>query len=246
MFGSSRIGLLLYLTHVAASVLVGLLFRLIAPGTRTSRSSRPAAVSIQTVRFAPAFIHSIKTAAQSIVNICAFVVFFSVVIRLLFLCGAMDALAHTLTPLGLNLDSARKLITGLLELSSGVTSLSPADPITGQASLAAFLLGWAGLSVHCQVLSFMADSDLRITPYLLGKLLHGGLSALLMWLLTRLFPLSRPVSSYLTQQVDAMAQLDFSRALSICSTAAWTLWLFFLAVTVCMMTRCKKRSGNVR
>jgi hypothetical protein len=195
------------------------------------------------VRFARAFTDSVRGAAAGIVNICAFVVLFSVVIRLLVLCGAMDGAAALLTPLGVRPQTARCLLTGLVELSSGVAGLSaPAQDIT----LAAFLLGWAGLSVHCQVLAFLSDSDLRIRTYLAGKLLHGLLSAALTLLLTRLFPLPCPVSGYLSQQVEALAQLDFARTLSICSVAAWSLWLFFLAVTVHMMARCKKRGGNPR
>lgn len=34
-----------------------------------------------------------------------------------------------------------------------------------------------GLSVHCQILSLTADTDLSTTPMFIGKLLHGLLSA---------------------------------------------------------------------
>ena len=55
--------------------------------------------------------------------------------------------------------------------------------MAGRMSMAAFMLGWAGLSVHCQVLAFLGDSGLSMGTYLTGKLLHGGLSALLLRLL---------------------------------------------------------------
>ena len=60
--------------------------------------------------------------------------------------------------------------------------------LSGRLSMAAFMLGWAGLSVHCQVLAFLGDSGLSMGTYLWGKLLHGLLSAALLGLLTRLFP----------------------------------------------------------
>ena len=69
-----------------------------------------------------------------------------------------------------------------MELSSGVTSLTGGG-VAGRLSMAAFMLGWAGLSVHCQVLAFLGDSGLSMGTYLTGKLLHGGLSALLLRLL---------------------------------------------------------------
>ena len=41
------------------------------------------------------------------------------------------------------------------------------------------MLGWAGLSVHCQTLSFLGGSELSARTYLAGKVLHGVFSALL-------------------------------------------------------------------
>ena len=45
--------------------------------------------------------------------------------------------------------------------------------------MAAFMLGWAGISVHCQTLSFLCDSGLSAKTYIIGKLIHGILSAAL-------------------------------------------------------------------
>ena len=71
--------------------------------------------------------------------------------------------------------------------------------------MAAFMLGWAGLSVHCQVLAFLGDSGLSMRTYLVGKLLHGGLSAALLGLLVPLLPLEAPVSAYLAEQTETLA-----------------------------------------
>ena len=109
--------------------------------------------------------------------------------------------------------------------------------MTGRLSMAAFMLGWAGLSVHCQVLAFLGDSGLSLRTYLTGKLLHGGLSALFTALLVRRFPLEAPVSSYLAEQVEGIASLDFQRALTISTAAAWGVWLLFVALAVYMVKK---------
>jgi len=183
-------------------------------------------------------------------NICAFVLFFSVVIRLLFLCGIMDAaaglLSAVLSPLGFNLVLARQLLTGLLEISSGVTSLSRSGGLSGQISMAAFMLGWAGLSVHCQVLSFLGDSGLSPGTYLAGKALHGALSALFTILLSRIFPFPQTVSSYLTEQAETLATLDAGSILPFFAASAGILWLLFLTASALAVKRAKKRSGNRR
>ena len=78
----------------------------------------------------------------------------------------------------------------------------------------------------------------------------GGLSALLVGALTRLIPLDSPVSLYLAQQAETIAQLDFHRALTISAVAAWAVWLAFLALAVSMARagrgREKKTSGKNR
>ena len=228
IFASSRAGLLLYLAHIAASLCVGLLFRFYRPG-EGPRPGRHAAPQFQAASFPVAFTHSITGALSSTLNICAFVLFFTVLIRMLFLSGVMGALAGG--------------AAALLELSSGVSSLTGAGTVTGRLSMAAFMLGWAGLSVHCQVLAFLGDSGLSLRTYLTGKLLHGGLSALFTALLVRRFPLEAPVSSYLAEQVEGIASLDFQRALTISTAAAWGVWLLFVALAVYMV---KKSSGKPR
>ena len=61
--------------------------------------------------------------------------------------------------------------------------------------------------------------------------------------LSSLIPLSSPASFYLTEQAEAIAQLDFHRALTISAAAAWGVWLMFLALTVYAV---QKNSGKER
>ena len=244
VFGSGRLGLLLCLTHLLASLAVGVLFRFYRPGDRPRAKGR--APHFQTASFPAAFTRSVTGALQSTLHICAFILFLTVLLRVLARAGILDLLSRLLcallSPLGLTRSWAERLLTGLLEVSSGVTSLTGGS-LSGRLSMAAFMLGWAGVSVHCQVLAFLGDSGLSMRTYVAGKLLHGGLSALLTAALVRLLPLELPVSLYLAQQTETIAQLDFQRALTISAAAAWGMWLFFLALAVYMV---KKSSGKNR
>ena len=165
IFHSGPVGLLLYLTHVAASLAVGLLFRFYKPHDGPASPRGSSSVQFQTGNAGAAFTRSVTGALSGILNICAFVICFTVILRLLTLCGALDLAAEVLAflfrPLGLDRIWARRLLTGVVELSSGVTALS-GGAISGRLSMAAFMLGWAGLSVHCQVLAFLGDSGLSI------------------------------------------------------------------------------------
>ena len=110
--------------------------------------------------------------------------------------------------------------------------------------MASFMLGWAGLSVHCQVLSFLADSDLSSFSYLLGKALHGLLSALFTAGLMRLFPLPQPASSYLAAQAETLTLLEINRSFALATASAWLLWLGFSIVSILVIRTSKKRSGK--
>ena len=118
---------------------------------------------------------------------------------------------------------------GALELSSGVYSLTGGS-LTGRLSMAAFMLGWAGVSVHLQVLAFLGDSGLSMRTYLTGKLLHGGLSALLMGALAPRLAPALSVSACLAQQTEAIAGQEALRALALSAAAAWccgcAFWLW--------------------
>ncbi len=243
VFGSGKAGLLLYLAHILASLVVGIIFRFYRPSHRP-RTFRGGGPQFQSASFPAAFTHSITGAMTSGLNICAFVLFFTVFLRLLSYGGILGTLARLtsalLSPLGMDELWARRLLTGLLEVSSGVTSLTD-GAMTGRLSMAAFMLGWAGVSVHCQVLAFLGDSGLSMGTYVVGKLLHGLLSSLIAAALCTLFPLSGPVSYFLAEQTEAIANLDFHQALTISAAAAWGLWLLFLAMALYVV---KKSSGK--
>lgn len=238
VFASSRVGLMLYLTHMAASCLVGILFRFYGD----PQVGRGSAATFQAKRFTAAFTQAVTGAAGSTLNICAFVLFFTVILRLLSLSGIIPllaaGLAKVLSPLGFTQSWGEKFLTGLLEVSSGVGGLSGDGALASRASMAAFILGWAGLSVHCQVLSFLGDSGLSPGTYFVGKFLQGGISAALIWVVTRFVPLSEPVSVILSDQVDTLAGLDFSTALTASVTAAWwVLLIFFFFGLLCSKKR---------
>ena len=207
--------------------------------------------SFETARFSTALTSAIKGSFSSTLNICAFVVFFLVVIRLLFLSGILSGLAIILgavfSPLGLNAEWARRLLTGIIEISSGVWTLNGVvGNQAGSLSMAAFMLGWAGLSVHCQVLSFIDGSGLSLRTYIGGKLLHGILSAIFIWGISRVLSFSAPVTSYLADEADGLAKLSFGSALTISILVAWAVWAVFILISAIVLQKnCRKKGHSV-
>lgn len=161
LFGCLRAGVALYLIHAAAAVLVSLLLRPAAPFL----SARTGSTTPQP--FAHALVHAIAGAGETMVQICSFVTFFYTILRLF----------ADLT------DIFHPLILGFVELTQGVTVL-PSTP--AGFVMAAVLLGWGGLSVHCQAAAVLAGTGLSLQKHLLGKTLQALLSALLAALATLL------------------------------------------------------------
>ena len=161
-FGSVIVGAWLYLIHVGAAVMVGLLFR------STSRQmGRPK--KTETPRWADALIQAVRGGAMSMVNICAFVVFFLVILRLF---SRFTGIQHG-------------AILGIVEMTNGILRL--ANDRRGFI-WAAGLLGWGGLSVHCQTADVLSGSGLSLKRYFIGKALQAAISMVAAWPVSLLLP----------------------------------------------------------
>lgn len=245
VFSSGKVGLLLYFAHAAASVCVGLLFRGWGKNAHSPIKIETSENGSNLPLYA-AFVESVKTSCTSVFNICGFVIFFTVLIKILELTGIMPGIASiigtVLAPFGFDKLWAERLITGLLEISSGVWSLKEVTcHFQGSLTMAAFMLGWAGLSVHCQVLSFIVGSGLRVGTYIFGKFLHGIIAAVFTFALAKFLSFDSPVSVYLAGQVQNMAETKFPVAFTAAFIVSSIAMLIFIAAFLFSPV---KKSGN--
>lgn len=155
VLGSARAGVWLYLVHAAAALITGMILCRAAGGR--GPALLPSRLPVKPVSFAQALTSSVSGALTSILNICAFVVVF----------GVLSALLPAGTP---------QVLCGVLEMVSGVAGLGPGR--AGFAAAAA-IVGWGGLSVHCQALSAAAPAGLRFRWHWTGKAVQAAVSLLL-------------------------------------------------------------------
>ena len=143
---------------------------------------------IAAVSLAQALPEAVRSAVCAVLTVSGFVVTFSVVTGMLDASGLLPALVGTLSArLGLELHFARALCTGVLELGTGIGAMQGLTPTPANLALAAFLIGWGGVSVHCQTAAVLAGTDIKSARHTAGRLLHGAISALCMWVLANLF-----------------------------------------------------------
>lgn len=177
VFGDTRLGFFLYAIHLAAALFTGLLLRGRArPGKFPPPPLRPMPLS-------GAFTSSVKKAAGTMVTVCGFVVFFSVLVGILDATGLLATLTGSFSlRFGTELHFSRSLLTGILELGTGISSMYGLRANRETLALASFLLSWGGLSVHAQAAAVISEGGLSPLRHSLGKLVHGALSAALCFL----------------------------------------------------------------
>ena len=152
VFGSARAGAYLYLIHVGAALVTGILLR------RDLGLPRRKAVSRQRAPFdlAAALPAAVQGSFAAVGSVSAFVIFFMVLLRLLSLVPALAALP----PL------PRAALFGFMEMTNGVNAL-PATR-TGFV-LCAAIMNWGGLSVQAQTRALLAGSALSARRCVIGK-----------------------------------------------------------------------------
>lgn len=172
MLQCSRYGVRIYCAQLLSSLLIGVMFRRKSSAVKAF-ARQPASQHSWTLS---QLLSTVKNAFDAFQGVCAFVVFFAVVESLLFQ-----------LPLLQNGGFAAAMLSGLLELTGGLSMLA-ALPLNTELLLpcCAFLSGFGGLSVTLQSVSLILEAGLPCRGYLQAKLLQGGLSAAITFLLISL------------------------------------------------------------
>ncbi len=174
LFGDRRLGVILYVTVLGTSFLIGILARFFLRGSGTPEDHphyptglHPGGISM--------FTSAITSAATGMMTVCAYVVFFS---------ALTGALGHALGDrVG---GTSFVLLSGLLEMTGGIADAAMLPHRDLAVILTAAIAGWSGLSVHGQVMTLCGGRGLSFKPYIIAKAVQGLLCALVMAVVLRL------------------------------------------------------------
>lgn len=179
LLGSRRLGILLWGISLLCSLVTALVTRMLIPDKTEGKPPAEQPVRIG----ADVFTGAISAATQSMLAVCAYVLFFSAVL------GALQAALSrfSLPP------AFTALLYGAIEMSGGIARAAQVGNTMQAAMLCAALSCWSGLSVMCQIMTVCRGRGFRFLPYVLAKLAQGVLAAALTGLAIRyLFPLLPP------------------------------------------------------
>ncbi|MEG6521574.1 sporulation integral membrane protein YlbJ [Desulfotomaculum sp. 1211_IL3151] len=201
MFGRPELGVVIAGSHYLANLVLGLLLRFHGREDRSFEQSFPSSRNIKhAIR---AFLHdasqgrpplgqllgeAVASSVNKLLNIGGFIILFAVIIRLLDYVGVIKLLAAVLgvllIPLGFSPEIFQALASGMFEMTIGTKLASEANATELQRLMAvAMVLGWSGLSIHAQVASMIAKTDIRMGIFVFTRIAHAALATFFTWLL---------------------------------------------------------------
>ncbi|MFB5660676.1 sporulation integral membrane protein YlbJ [Alteribacillus sp. HJP-4] len=199
-FHNAELGILLAIVHYLSNLIVGLcmrFYKINARPTEPMRYSYSLSGAFQellkeqqsdTRPFGKKLGDAVTRSIQTLLMIGGFIILFSVLYEVLHLTNMIDVLA--LLP-GLLLSTfhypaelAWPWVSGLFEITVGSKLVADLNTdLFEQAVIVGFILGFSGFSVHAQVASLLAETDIRFTPFFFARILHGCLAVVLTFLL---------------------------------------------------------------
>lgn len=219
MYFNETIGVMLYAVHLLSAVSVGIILGCFGRGKDGARVAQAQSV-IRAKPLGAILKDAVVGAVNNMLLVCGFTVLFAVIIA--SLSGAFGGGIWAV------------LASGALEISTGVYNAShSALTLDVRLILTSAIIGFAGLSVHFQVIGIVAKTDLSAKRYLIGKLLQALIAAAYTAVALCIVPLDISAVSYYMYPIRAYELIDFAAAIKLSvlymASAAFIillLWLF--------------------
>ncbi|QOR68448.1 sporulation integral membrane protein YlbJ [Cytobacillus suaedae] len=197
-FGNPNLGIILALSHYLGSFFVGIVMRFHGPNEQKGKEKqklKPSLVEALRVLhrtrlndkrpLGKLLGDAVISSIQTLLMIGGFIILFSVFNRLLSLVNITELIGYftsfCLQLFKLSPDLSIPLISGLFEITLGSKLASELVDVEllQQLIITSFILGFSGFSIHAQVASIIADTDIRYKPFFFARILQGFISAIL-------------------------------------------------------------------
>ncbi len=181
-FGSKKIGYILFFSHIFSSFILSLIFR-----NKNCESNKKTLLKLNAV---DNFVLSTSQSASVTLNICSFVILFSVIINYLDFYSAKFPFL--------------KLFALILEVTNAVN-------LNRNILIISFLLGFGGICIWCQVLSVSTKIKINYPIFIISRIMHGVLSSVFTYGLLKIFGITLPAIS----NVQTVTFLPFQNNLAV-------------------------------
>lgn len=193
-FYNAKLGIILALAHYIGNFTVGIIMRFHARNQDVEEESRKFSLKLAFSEMHQTRLKdnrpigkllgdAVTSAIQTLLMIGGFIILFSVVNQLLIHLNITAFIANMIEGILaiFHLPEAFSvpLISGLFEITLGskLTSQVFDSTLLQQAIITSFILAFNGFSVHAQVASILAQTDINFKPYFMARILHGFFAA---------------------------------------------------------------------
>lgn len=188
MFGNVNIGILLLLIHLLSCISVAFIFRYYKSSetTKNLKSSYKKTIpksNLTLNNLGEILRNSIMNSINNVLVIGGFILFSSILLSILESINLLnifnDIFNFIFDFLKIPNTLTKGMTYGIIEITNGLNVLTSTylNDYTFKIILTSFLLGFGGLTILMQVLSFTSKTDISIKPYFYGKLIHGSIAA---------------------------------------------------------------------
>lgn len=195
MYNMPSLGIILLICHISACITVGVIYGVISrvkghnQQVNNMKLRQKLRQEYKTFReynmpgFGSILGTAITNSIMTLLAIGGFIILFSVIINILLDTGIISIAAglagKILSVFGIDKDIISSIFCGFFEITTGssMASSTSGAALVQQLTATSAIIGWAGLSVHCQVFSIASKTDISMKPYLLGKFLQGVIAA---------------------------------------------------------------------
>lgn len=182
---------------------------------------------------------AVKNGVNLILMIGGFIIFFSVITSMLKISGFLSfisiLLARAIPFASVTPDVVSSFLIGFMEVTNGAKACADLQvPLLYKAVMVSFMIGFGGLSVNAQVMSIIAETDLRFSFYLILKIAQGIVASVYSFLLIiwfselPVFNLNGAVGSGMWNS----AAFHWSKVLASSSVNLLLMLLFISAVSI--------------
>lgn len=188
MFKNFYFGIVLYLSHIVSALLLGILVGQLSKARRKNKFFNPPTFT-QPEKSKNLVSDCLVSTINSLFIVGAYITLFYLLAEIFDTLHIFDALCYLLSPafsvFGFSQVHIRGMVYGLLEVTRGASFLSN---VGGRLSMTitSFILSFSGMSIIMQSMAFLKPAGVKTFNFILFKLAHAFISAILCYFLVLL------------------------------------------------------------
>jgi len=243
MFGDIKIGILLLIIHLLASFSVGFLFRYYKSNENSksinkkyNNKSIPSS-KLKLNNLGEVLRNSIINSINNVLIIGGFILVASILLSILENMNLLnifnDILKFIFEFFRIPSNLSKSITYGIIEITNGLNILSSTiiNNYTIKIIFASFLLGFGGLTILLQVLSFTSKTDISIKPYFYGKILHGSIASIYTYIFLKYTNYFNPTVEVFNSTIYSLVKEDSTTSFNFPSFN----WLIYVVLFIIIL-----------